>query len=246
MMKARTIAIIALCVVDGAVAANETDRVVWTYNTASEVEAKPAVFDSPSGPVVYFGDWDHSIFAIDGNTGRKEWKFLANDMIRANAAIGVDALGSPRVYEHVDDGFVYCFNGTDGSVLWQQSTGEGFGHFTSSSPVLSESSATDGAIYYGTVTGQIQALDTSTGALLWASVLPDTVFASPYLDGASNTLFVGCDDRRFYALDAATGAIKWKYFTSVGVAQRRPWALLLAILPSAVPTMPLYLRRGRI
>jgi outer membrane protein assembly factor BamB len=81
---------------------------------------------------------------------------------------------------------------------------------SSSSPAVSADGST---IYIGTkgaTSGRVVAIN-NDGSLKWVTRpdLPDLVDSSPTLSPDGTTVYAGCWDGRLYALDAATGAVRW-------------------------------------
>eukprot|EP01137_Pigoraptor_chileana_P031103 Opistho-2@18445 len=66
---------------------------------------------------------------------------------------------------------------------------------------------------------QLRAFDARTGASLWTSKGTGTAtFANSPAVGSDGTVYVGSDDDNIYAVDGATGNLKWKYTTGDNVA----------------------------
>ncbi len=83
--------------------------------------------------------------------------------------------------------------------------------YTSSSPALSPDGTT---VYLGVSTataGRVVAVG-ANGAVRWSIVRPDWVDSSPAV-APDGTVYVGCHDGRFYALNPANGAIRWEFDT---------------------------------
>jgi len=61
-----------------------------------------------------------------------------------------------------------------------------------------------------TTAGQVAALRPEDGAVRWQARL-GPVYRRPAFDGAGGTVFVPSADRHLYALDAATGQVRWRF-----------------------------------
>lgn len=79
----------------------------------------------------------------------------------------------------------------------------------------------DGVIYFGleigsesssNPNGRVIALN-SDGSLKWAFEAPDWVDASPLVGRGDDTIYAGCWDGKFYALNQNDGSLKWSYDT---------------------------------
>ncbi len=99
----------------------------------------------------------------------------------------------------------------DGTPLWSLSTGTS----TQSSPVIAGSQLYLGLGYPQTA---VSAIDMNSTAVAWNTLLEQVTNSSPALTGG--LLVIGCNSGRYYALDAATGAVAWSFLTpnSAGLA----------------------------
>jgi outer membrane protein assembly factor BamB len=76
-------------------------------------------------------------------------------------------------------------------------------------------------VYVAAADGNLYAIDKETGTIGsrgWTSPLvqdPDHqhLVSGPVLDAGENTILVGSDDRHLYAIDASSGAVKWKFMS---------------------------------
>lgn len=94
---------------------------------------------------------------------------------------------------------------------WSFATGGGI----AASPIV-----VDGVVYVGSWDGYEYALDAATGALRWKTFLgvidsggrctPNVIGITSTATVQDGTLYVGGGDDYWYALDAATGAVRWK------------------------------------
>jgi len=67
------------------------------------------------GSAVYFGSSsDDKIYSFDLVSGEKRWEFHTGGPVRL-----APALYNGRVYTGCDDGYVYCNNARDGSLIWK-------------------------------------------------------------------------------------------------------------------------------
>jgi len=69
----------------------------------------------------------------------------------------------------------------------------------------------NGVLYAGSDSGNVYALNASTGARLWSYATGSQVDSSPAV--ANGVAYVGSNDHNVYALKAATGAKLWSYTT---------------------------------
>jgi len=150
-----------------------------------------------------------------------KWKF------RAGAAIvSTPAVSAGTVYFGSSDHQVYALDERSGALRWKFAT---HGRVSASPAVAA------GRVYVGSFDGSFYALDAAQGTLAWkfategerrfsarhlhgaepaAEVMPDpfdVFLSSPVLAGGA--VYFGSGDGNVYALDAASGALRWKFHT---------------------------------
>ena len=125
-----------------------------------------------------------------------------------------------------DDGNVYAVDAASGRQIWMHATG---------GPVAATPAVVNGVLYVGSGDGKFYALDARTGATKWkfstggerhfeargvhgqqpkTQTIPDDfdLFASsPAVAGGA--VYFGSGDGNVYALDAASGEVRWKFPT---------------------------------
>ena len=144
---------------------------------------------------------------------------------------GAAVVASPTVVDGIayvgsDDMHLYAVDTATGKEKWRFKTG---------SVVRSTPAVVDQVAYFGSYDGVFYAVDTITGKEKWRFALPgEKKFEARGLDGymprtqtipdfwdlylsspavVAGTVYVGCGDGNCYALDAATGALKWEFET---------------------------------
>lgn len=104
------------------------------------------------------------------------------------------------------DGMVRAFNSLDGELAWEFATDSA----VIAAPVLDVC----GDVYISTMgTGGVHKLDGQTGALEWLLPFNGGSGASPALSRDGKTVYAGWAEQNpgLYAVDAATGKLKWKW-----------------------------------
>jgi outer membrane protein assembly factor BamB len=172
----------------------------WTFGTPASVDGSPAVADG----LVFIGDDNGNIYALDAATGALRWKIDTKSSVVSRPAV----VGG-TVYVGSENNYVYALNAATGAIRWSRRTGGQ----VNSSPALS-----GGTLYVGSDDGKVYALDAATGAVEWTRPTAGKVDSGPAVSGG--TVYVGGGDT-VYALDAATGAIKWTRATG-GVVTSSP------------------------
>lgn len=130
------------------------------------------------------------------------------------------------VYVGSTDGALYAVNRADGTQRWK---------FQTHGPVNSSPAFHDGVVYVGSLDGHFYAVEAASGTERWKfATKGERRFTAPGIHGAiprtermpdpfdvflsspaiaGNTVYVGSGDQHVYALDAATGALRWAFAT---------------------------------
>ncbi|MEP7044665.1 MAG: PQQ-binding-like beta-propeller repeat protein [Dokdonella sp.] len=152
---------------------------------------------------------------------RVAWKFPTGSRV-ASSPVWSDGI----LYFGSDDGNVYAVDATSGHQRWKHATG---------GPVAATAAVVAGTVYIGSYDGKFYALNARTGATKWKFATagerrfeakglhgmqpatqtiadPEDVFlSSPVV--AQGVVYFGSGDGNLYALDAASGELRWKFQT---------------------------------
>jgi len=171
------------------------------------------------------------VYPGEGSTEFKaiKWKFKTARRIFSSPAIYAGT-----VYVGSDDGNLYAVDARDGTAKWQ---------FHTNGAVNSSPAVTAQGVYFSSADGSFYALDPPTGKLLWKfetagerqfeakgihglvprhQTIPDPwdfYLSSPVV--ANGLVYFGSGDNNFYALEASSGKLKWKFATR-GVVHSSP------------------------
>ena len=163
-----------------------TGTLRWTSDVATPWA--PAVSD---GIVVIAADeW---LGAFDARTGRPRWRvpvagaFSAPPEINGGWVVAVAAGGD-----------VYAIRAADGALIWTRSLG---------TAASGRPTATAAGIFVPLADGRIAALSLDKGATLWERTLGGKPGPMLVLD---DRIFVGGDDKYFYALRTKDGDLRWR------------------------------------
>jgi outer membrane protein assembly factor BamB len=192
---------------------------VWTAATGGPVGSSPAVV----GGVVYVGSNDGKLYAFDAAGGATTctgtpttctplWTATTGGPVGSSPAVvgGVVYVGS-------NDGKLYAFDAAGGATtctgtpkvctpLWTAATADA---------VFSSPAVVGGVVYVGSNDGKLYAFDAAGGATtctgtpkvctpLWTATTAGVVASSPAVAGG--VVYVGSNDGKLYAFDAAGGA----------------------------------------
>ncbi|MBS0658606.1 MAG: PQQ-binding-like beta-propeller repeat protein [Verrucomicrobia bacterium] len=152
---------------------------------------------------------------------RVKWKFATGDRL-----VGSPVLSDGVLYFGSDDHHLYAIEAETGRQLWR---------FATRGPVPSTPAVADGLVFAPSYDGGFYALDARDGSLRWkfatggerrfearglhgqqprtqtyADVF-DVFLSSPAVAGG--TVYFGSGDTHVYALDAASGRLRWKFKT---------------------------------
>ena len=169
------------------------------------------------------GPAHEGVYAAQGprQSPRVRWVFPTG-----NRVVSSPVMKGGAVFFGSDDGNVYAVEATSGRQLWKHAT----------RGAVSASPAVDGdTVYVGSFDGHFYALNARTGAQRWKFAtggerrfeakglhgwLPasqtffdpfDIFLSSPVVAGGD--VYFGSGDGHLYALDAASGELKWKFRT---------------------------------
>jgi outer membrane protein assembly factor BamB len=109
--------------VDGDTGYRVNDRVVWTFDQAEAgFETNPLIING----VVYAGNRDGTMYAVDADTGGLVWSYETDGPILFSAAYRDGA-----IYFASNDAHAYALNAADGSLVWRSDRlpGAGFHSF---------------------------------------------------------------------------------------------------------------------
>jgi outer membrane protein assembly factor BamB len=174
----------------------DTGRKLWKFKSAP-IESSPLLV----GHTLYFGSWDHGVYAISAKNGHKRWRFEGDDQMNTSAAYW-----KGTIYIASYGGTLYALNARTGKLRWSaQSHASAFGsrEFFYASPAVAY-----GRVYIGNSDGTMYVFGAKTGKLRWARPLGTYVYSGAAI--WKRRVFVGTYDGNFYALDAATGDVIWQ------------------------------------
>jgi outer membrane protein assembly factor BamB len=169
----------------------DTGKERWRYKT-QPIESSPLLH----GNRLFVGSWDHGVHAINAKTGRRIWRFQADNQVNTSAA-----WWRGRIFIGSDSGTLYALSARTGRQLWSARSGSG--EFWYATPTVAY-----GRVYIGNTDGTMYVFGAKTGNLLWARPLGSYIYGAAAV--YRRRVFVGTYDGKFYALDAATGDVRWQ------------------------------------
>jgi eukaryotic-like serine/threonine-protein kinase len=201
----------------------ETGKERWSFATGGErrftapgihgaiprTERMPDPFDvflsSPTvaGGIVYIGSGDQHVYALDAATGALRWRFAAADVIHASPAVA-----NGTVYVGSWDRNLYALDAGTGRERWRYTTGNDTTIYNQIG-IASSAAVAGGLVFVGGRDGHFHVVDARSGALKWKHDNRGgwTIGSPAVRDGI--VYFATSDGRRFKALDAETGTIRF-------------------------------------
>lgn len=168
--------------------------VVWA-TSCGDVEASPLLLRDR----VYVGNTAGQFLCLDFRTGNIHWRFDLPENTKLKGIRSPAAAADTIVVVGAEDGCVYAFGATAGSLLWSYRGGE----IIVAPPVI-----LDSIVVVGTSAGSVIALAVVTGKLLWRSSVDGGVTGGVVV---TDHKVIASTVRGFvYALRDSTGEPLWK------------------------------------
>jgi outer membrane protein assembly factor BamB len=173
----------------------DTGKELWRFKSAP-IESSPLLH----GKRLFVGSWDHNVYAINAENGRKIWSFQADNQVNTSAAYW-----KGRIFIATDGGTLYALSAKNGKLLWSAQSNSSFGsrEFWYATPTVAY-----GRVYIGNTDGTMYVYGAKSGKLLWARPLGSYIYGAAAV--YRRKVFVGTYDGKFFALDAATGDTVWE------------------------------------
>ena len=167
-----------------------------------------------SSATVMATDWprfhaDNANSGVTADSGPESdnvvWRFVNRDRGQFKAP---PAVVEGNVYAADDDGYIYCFDAADGSIIWE---GQLYGSFKQSGPCVD---SVNRKVYIANTSGVLYCLNmdgssNSTAEVLWSYDSEKSYPSTPVLDG-SNVIFAA--DNWLFSLDQF-GSLLWRFFS---------------------------------
>jgi outer membrane protein assembly factor BamB len=186
---------------------------VWAFDAGAPSWPGPTFADG----VVYAGDDEGRLHALDAASGKERWSFTAGGAIRTRATVAEGA-----VYFQADDGILYRLDAARGKEAWRvqvmetpvdrlgpSDPGARYDNFGSDVTVA------EGRLFLGTHDGEVLSVDPADGKIQWRFETEGSVLAAPAVQ--AGRVFLGSFGGQIHALEAATGESIWKKDTKGAV-----------------------------
>jgi len=183
----------------------DTGALRWMYTGNDEITSRPLVY----GEAIYVTTAQDTLLRLSKQTGARLGALqLAqfSDAITLRSQADLSSYGSLLLIA-LSEGSVVAYDMATDAIRWRQSLrGTTAGHLYDSDSTPLVLSALRGAVLVGTYRQGIYAIDPSHGAVVWKR---EGGSFTDYVE-AQGTVYLTTADHAVEALDAATGAVKWR------------------------------------
>jgi outer membrane protein assembly factor BamB len=190
--------------------ADPSNPPVMVWQTYIPGGGKTGIGTSYGDGLVFPGSFMNQQMALDAKTGEVVWTTLTKGPM-----IFEGAYSDGRFLRGgTDDNTMYCFNATNGNILWTYSPGTSEGYFTTGPAVAY------GIVYELNKDGNLYAIDVETGKLVWKYQGPGTLLWPGYPTVADGKVYATTGEvaqyggqvgtSEFVCLNAYTGEVNWK------------------------------------
>ena len=167
-------------------------KTVWQYNDNSDIGSGVAVNKN----LVIASNSNGQVYALNLKNGKKVWTFSTKGKIYSTPAVENDL----AVVASTDDN-IYCLNAKNGKLVWK---------FETKKPIVANPLIKNGVAFIGAADGHFRAFDLKSGKLKWDYFgVKGFVVTRPLF--YKNKIYFGSWGTEFYALNAETGALVWKW-----------------------------------
>ncbi len=174
--------------------------VKWKFKTEQPFISSPVI----DGNIVYAGNFDGNLYALELKSGKIIWKFKTDGDIRSTVTISEN-----KLYLTSGDGNLYALDKSNGTVIWKFAASDKKYDpydYHQSSPVLYNN-----ILYFGMGDGKVYAVNASDGKEVWSYQTGDVVHSTPAI--LKDKLYIGSFDGNVYGFNAADGNFLWKFKT---------------------------------
>ncbi|HLM85986.1 MAG TPA: PQQ-binding-like beta-propeller repeat protein [Solirubrobacteraceae bacterium] len=179
-----------------------TGAMRWFRSLPAPSESSPLLGDGR----VFFGTQSGLVYALNDRTGQVVWTYRAPGSVKASPT-----LADGMLYFGDYSGHVQAISEQSGSRVWISGSGGAlFGNGT----FYSTAAVAYGRVFLGNTDGRVYAYDAFTGGLDWAVQTGNYVYASPAITNAPGlgpTVYVGSYSGTFFAINARSGHVSWKF-----------------------------------
>ena len=168
---------------------------LWTYTTEDALWGTP----TKDGEVVFLPGMDHSVYALNAQTGRLVWK---TDPLGGSVAGNPTLNPDGQLYVGTFNNELLSLNSENGQIIWRM---------PAANWVWSGPTQDGGTLYVGDLEGNFYSVDAETGTIVW-KIQPDPDNESAIVEKPlvlDDTVYFTSENGSLYAVDAANGNPLW-------------------------------------
>jgi outer membrane protein assembly factor BamB/tRNA A-37 threonylcarbamoyl transferase component Bud32 len=169
---------------------DNTIQPIWTFASADEIRGT-ALYNRG---IVYFGSYDHHLYAVNAETGNIVWKYLTDGGIVSRPALGEDS-----IFIGSEDERLHVLSARSGSLLWTYYT---------KGPIRSSPYIAHGHVFVGSDDMSLHAVNINGGRGIWQIDTIGEIRSTPFV--TQEEVYAGNESGEFYCVDFR-GGIKWRY-----------------------------------
>lgn len=162
----------------------------WIFTSDDEIRGT-ALF---TRGVVYFGSYDHNLYAINTETGKLIWKYQTDGGIVSRPAIADDF-----IFIGSEDNRLHVISARTGALAWAYYT---------KGPIRSSPLVAHGHVFIGSDDMSLHAVNIHSGRGIWQVDTIGEVRSTPFV--TQEEVYAGNEAGEFYCMDFR-GGIKWRY-----------------------------------
>lgn len=167
-----------------------TVQPLWTFESADDIRGT-ALYNRG---IVYFGSYDHHLYAVNAETGGVIWKYQTDGGIVSRPAIAED-----MVFIGSEDNRLHVLSTRSGSLLWTYYT---------KGPIRSSPYVAHGHVFIGSDDMSMHAININGGRGIWQIDTIGEIRSTPFV--TQEAIYAGNESGEFYCTDFR-GSIKWRY-----------------------------------
>ena len=161
--------------------------VLWKFTVEKGAfEGTPVIADG----VIYIGDLDGRIYAIDLQSGKSKWTYETN-----SGFLAAPAVADGRLYIGDYDGRFYCLDCREGKKLWE---------YESQAEIDSGANFFGENVLFGSQDATLYCLNAKSGGLVWKHEIDDQIRCTPTI--VEGRCFVAGCDGKLHIIDLHKGS----------------------------------------
>jgi len=180
----------------------QSGHLEWSYPEKANARIQFFVEPEMMDDLVVVGDFTHTLYALNKDTGQEAWKFEG----ASGKWIGSPLFSGDTLYAPNADRSLYALD-KQGKLKWSFKTKE---------PIWSQPASSNGTIFQPSMDHYLYAIDADSGKQIWATDCGGAINSSPAYHEDGKVL-IGTLAGDLLALDEETGSVIWRTALNGGV-----------------------------